>query len=287
MEKPLISVIIPVYRDNARLTRCLEAIDNQTLASSQYEIIVVNNAPDSPLPTFEMNNLTVAEESKKGSYAARNKGIDIAAGSILAFTDSDCIPDKSWLETALKQFESNQEIFRIAGNVKLFFDRDPLSLADCYEVIFGFKQERFTRVGKAVTANMFSRKRVFEEIGLFKEDLQSGGDMEWGVRAQKAGYAIDYNAACIVEHPSRSELTELLKKSRRVAEGILEKRPAKSYIVSFVHLLFKLIPPIYELGYIWSKGKELSTVQKIKVFLLRYRIRIVRELEILRLIRQN
>ena len=96
-----ISVVIPVYNGGEYLKKCLQSIKEQTLPA--YEIIVVNNNS-----TDDTKNIieTFSEDSKKFVYifearrtrgAARNAGLKIASGNIIAMTDADCIVPKNWL----------------------------------------------------------------------------------------------------------------------------------------------------------------------------------------------
>jgi|TARA_B100001971_G_scaffold212256_1_gene241936 glycosyltransferase involved in cell wall biosynthesis len=74
----------------------------QDFPKNEYEIIVADNgSTDNTLDIANkyINNYSilvkyVIESNVQSSYAARNKGINIAKGDILAFTDSDCIPEK-------------------------------------------------------------------------------------------------------------------------------------------------------------------------------------------------
>jgi len=96
---PFVSVIIPTYRDWNRLKLCVNALKNQTYPKNRFEAIVVNNDPADPCPYCPLpDNFVLTTEGKPGSYAARNAGIKIAKGDILAFTDSDCIPYSDWIE---------------------------------------------------------------------------------------------------------------------------------------------------------------------------------------------
>src|SRR5690606_33493940 len=101
-----ISVIIPTYHDWARLILCVEALKNQSFPQEDFEVLIVNNDPLDKVPAgFPIfPNFSIINEEKPGSYAARNSAIKIAKGEILAFTDSDCIPDKDWLQNAYRYF---------------------------------------------------------------------------------------------------------------------------------------------------------------------------------------
>ena len=96
---PYISVIIPVYNDSQRLQLCLAALENQSYPKDSYEVIVIDNNSTDNVKKI-VNNCSqaiYAFKKTKGSYAARNKGISLARGEVLAFTDSDCIPTHHWL----------------------------------------------------------------------------------------------------------------------------------------------------------------------------------------------
>jgi len=134
---PFISVIIPTYHDWERLKLCLAALREQTYPQDRFEVLVVNNDPQDPVPEMELpNNFQVLSESKPGSYAARNKGISVAKGEILAFTDSDCIPYEDWLEKAVERLLDGAQ--RVAGHVELFFKSEKLTPAEIFEKAFAF-----------------------------------------------------------------------------------------------------------------------------------------------------
>ena len=86
---PLISVVVPVFNDEARLAGCLDALAMQTWPASHREVIVVDNGSVPPV-ALRAGAARVIVERRPGSYAARNAGVAAAAGEILAFTDADC-----------------------------------------------------------------------------------------------------------------------------------------------------------------------------------------------------
>ncbi|MEQ8961723.1 MAG: glycosyltransferase family A protein, partial [Coleofasciculus sp. C2-GNP5-27] len=88
-------------------------------------MIVVDNASDEAADikgvVAQFGQAIAAYESTPGSYAARNKGISLAKGEVIAFTDADCIPDAKWLESGLHRLLTIPDCGLVAGRVELFF----------------------------------------------------------------------------------------------------------------------------------------------------------------------
>ena len=243
-----VSVIIPTYHDWDRLNMCLGALENQTYPADFIEIIVVNNEPgDTPVLNNYPHNLVLINESKPGSYAARNAALRVATGDIVAFTDSDCIPDSRWIELAVKRLERGIEsgVVRIAGGVELFFDTSRLTAVQCYEKIFAFDQLAGALLGVSVTANMITWRDSFFNVGFFNDSLMSGGDVEWGRRAHISGLKIEYAPEVVVKHPARASLSDLLQKRRRVSGGVFKMECCGSYFLFLKALVKGCFPSIY------------------------------------------
>src|SRR5690606_62802 len=68
------------------------------------------------------------------------------------------------------------------------------------------------------------------------------GDMEWGWRAQKAGFPIAYAPSVVVHHPARHSLRELLSRQKRIVAFELHLSPKKPR--DFFRLIAELRPPI-------------------------------------------
>jgi len=239
-----VSIIIPTYKDWVRLALCLESLTAQTYNTDLYEIIIVNNYTVDTIPAGYLipENCRVITEEKAGLYAARNKGIRIANGEILGFTDPDCIPDKNWISNAVASFESDPSCERIAGKIRLYYKLDTLTNFEIYKGSEAFYHDLFVEQnGIGVTANMFAYRHVFEKIGLFKEDILSGGDHEWSMRASAANFNIKYSELVIVNHPARHHLKELVKKNKRLGGGWDESEgPAINKFQTLLQSLFSL-----------------------------------------------
>ena len=219
---PFVSVIVPTYHDWDRLRRCLHALEQQTFPKEYFEVIAINNDPDNHRPSDLTlpKNCRLIEERRLGSYAARNKGISEAKGKVIAFTDSDCIPDKDWITNAVRYLEEGAE--RLAGQVKIISKSKKLNISEIYEKTFSFDQELTATWGGAITANMITWKKNFYTVGLFDSSLTSGGDNEWARRAEAVGIKVIYAKEALVYHPARDSIQDLIKKKRRVAAGLLK-----------------------------------------------------------------
>lgn len=92
-KKPLISVIVPIYKAERYLSRCIQSIIGQTYGN--IEIILVDDGSPDHCPTLcdqyaqNYKNIRVIHKPNGGSGSARNAGIEIANGDFIAFVDSD------------------------------------------------------------------------------------------------------------------------------------------------------------------------------------------------------
>ena len=230
MGKVFISVIVPVYNGERTISRCIESLLNQDYPKKNYEIIIVdNNSKDRTAHIIKSYNVKyLLEDRIQTSYAARNTGIRAAKGSILAFTDSDCVASRHWLSEAVKFF-SNSNIGCVAGNIlgysphnfieKYFIDRG------CFDVKRTLENSWFLPF--APTANVFYRKEVFEKIGLFESYWKSGGDVDLCWRMQLfTNYQIAYAEKAIIYHIHRSTLKSFLKQRKTwgIGRALLQKK---------------------------------------------------------------
>ena len=112
--EPLISVIIPVYKVEKYLDRCVKSVLAQTYEN--IEIILVDDGSPDQCPAMcdkyaeEYEKIQVIHQENKGLSGARNTGIDHAKGEYLSFVDSDDIWSPYFLEslyTALKEHDAD------------------------------------------------------------------------------------------------------------------------------------------------------------------------------------
>ncbi len=125
MNKPFVSIIVPVYNGALYIENCIGSLLGLNYPKEKYEVIIVdNNSTDNTADIIKKFAVIYAlEDHTQTSYAARNKGIQTARGSIMAFTDADCIADEYWILNGVKPFE-NRLVGGVGGKVKAYKPRN-------------------------------------------------------------------------------------------------------------------------------------------------------------------
>lgn len=221
---PEISVIIPIYNGESELPDLLDCLKAQTYPLDKVEYLLVdNNSQDNTgqlLAKAQESQIIplipLAENQIQSSYAARNRGIRTARHDILAFTDMDCRPSQQWLIELVKPFVDTS-IGIVAGEVKAlpsenFFEK--------YSERSDFMNQKyllehpFCAYGQ--TANLAVRKVAFQEVGLFRPYLTTGGDADICWRIQReTDWKLTYSPDAIIFHRHRSSLKDLRSQLKR------------------------------------------------------------------------
>ncbi|MEL7301647.1 MAG: glycosyltransferase family A protein [Pseudomonadota bacterium] len=239
-------MIIPTYRSWDALELCLDCLARQDFDPARYEVIVVNNDPDDPVPDNLPRNapLRVISEARPGSYAARNAGIRAARADVLFFTDADCRPHSDYLSTGWAVVEDHPDTFRFAGGIELVPQGDEWTPSELYDRIKSLDQARYASQNRAATANVFMRRAAFEMVGLFDETRLSGGDMEWAERATTAGLALRFAPDVKVDHPARASFEDNLTKARRLLGGRIAAASGPGRLAFYLPPLRRLLPSV-------------------------------------------
>ena len=104
----MISIIVPVYNAQKYIKRCVESIVNQSY--QKWELILIDDGSkdDSSLICDEFkqtdSRIHVIHTVNQGASAARNRGLDEAAGDYITFVDADDWVETNHLEVLLNQF---------------------------------------------------------------------------------------------------------------------------------------------------------------------------------------
>lgn len=122
MAEPLISVIIPVYKTEAYLEKCVKSVMAQTYRN--LEIILVDDGSPDNCPQLcerlakQDARITVIHQENAGVGAARNHGLDVCRGAYVSFVDSDDYVHPAFIETMYKALAKYGTDIAVCGIVK-------------------------------------------------------------------------------------------------------------------------------------------------------------------------
>ncbi len=242
---PNISVIIPFLNNADEVVEITKKIREQS-RDLNPEIICVDNGSEqqhSFSSVFLQQQIVITENHYPNSpYSARNRGVERARGSLLVFIDANSVPAERWLENGVKCMEEKQADI-IAGQVEFDYEGEP-NAAKAVDAITSIHQEKSVKQrGAAFTANLFVKREVFEDVGLFEEGVRSGGDVRWTTKAVHSGHTIRYCPRSVVQKKARS-YRALLSKRMRTGRGYFYTwLMEESGNVWFYNFLRSLKPP--------------------------------------------
>ena len=113
----MISVVIPHFNQPTELRRCLTSLQGQAAGGHDVEIVVVDNGsremPEAVVAEF--SGVRLVQELAKGPGPARNFGVTLTGGEILAFIDADCVAAPSWLSAIAARFAADAKVVVLGG----------------------------------------------------------------------------------------------------------------------------------------------------------------------------
>ena len=209
---PSVSVVICTRNRPVDLSRCLSSL--ATLSPPAAEVIVVDQG-DSPtlLPISEaIPGLQHHFVRERGLSRARNLGITLSRGDLVAFLDDDCTVDRSWVGDVAAVFERHPSAGMVFGSVA-----DGVHDRDQYVPTYAVAGERTLRgrlaaVGAhGIGAAMYLRRALAQSVGDFDVRLGAGGefhsseDWDYTLRMLSAGHSVvETPAVHVLHHGGRS-----------------------------------------------------------------------------------
>lgn len=233
--QPLISVIIPVYRVEEYLNACVDSVLAQTYQN--FEIILVNDGSPDNCPqicdgyAMQDNRIRVIHKENGGLSSARNAGIEVANGELIAFVDSDDIWSPLFLERLYDAIEATVADIAVCS-FQRFVDINEISTAEyvktqclsrreAFECLFDGRNENMV-----VAPNKLYRKKLFEKlrypVGMIHEDeyviheLIGASDKVAWVDEVHYFYRTNLNSITGAKF-SLKRLDELLAKEKRIS----------------------------------------------------------------------
>lgn len=179
--QPTISVIIPVYNAERYLAEAIESVLAQHLLPDEILVVDDGSTDGSAKVAQSFPMVRYLWQPQAGASVARNHGVSLAQGELLAFLDADdlWLPDK--LANQLAYLQSNPAVDMVFGQVEQFYAAE---LADAVDrpPLPGGEQMAGYHVGA-----MLIWRTAFEKVGPFDPQWQVAHFIEWYRRATNQG----------------------------------------------------------------------------------------------------
>jgi GT2 family glycosyltransferase len=207
-----LSILIASYRAETTIAACLESLRDQTSAEAR-EIIVVDSSPTAATARVVAERFPevrlVRYQKRKFAGDARNVGISLAVGEIIAFIDADCTAAPDWIGCVLRAHRQLPAL-AIGGAID---NGNPGSVVG-WAAYFA----EFSRwlpgtppqwMADVAGANMSYKRHAFDEFGSFWSGTYCA-DSEFHWRLARAGHLVRFEPAVRVAHRNIDHLLNAL-----------------------------------------------------------------------------
>ncbi|MFO8050356.1 MAG: glycosyltransferase [Thermoplasmatota archaeon] len=204
-DRELISVVVTVKNEAANIRDLLDSLVSQ---EPPIEVLIIDAASTDGTQDIVRSYQKKYPFIKLKQYAAqrgesRNKGIRMAEGSIVAFTDGDCIANPFWAKEIRRSIRDSP----IVGGKTLAMGYEPFRNLGRVEVYYKGYDITFP------SCNLAYRKEVLDRIGGFDPRFVTAEDIDLNYRAVDAGFGIVENPHMVVYHRERSTIVTFFKQA--------------------------------------------------------------------------
>jgi lipopolysaccharide/colanic/teichoic acid biosynthesis glycosyltransferase/glycosyltransferase involved in cell wall biosynthesis len=249
----MISVIVPAYNAEETVGECIRALVAQTMDSSQYEIIVVDDgSTDGTAALAESSGAKVLRQERSWPATARNLGVRNARGEIICFTDADCVPYREWLEEITYPFQDSQIIGckgTYSTNQSTLVARFvQLEYEDKYDLL---KRKKF--IDFIDTYSAAYRRDVFIANDGFDQRFPYLEDQELSFRLAARGYQMIFRPTATVLHQHSSTVADYLRKKFRIGfwkAQVVRRFPVRGLKDSHTPQIMKLQMMLMAMAYL-------------------------------------
>ncbi|WP_138758783.1 glycosyltransferase [Modestobacter altitudinis] len=262
---PSVSVVVPTMLERPEgLARCLDTLLHQD--DLPLEVLVVDNRPEgsaddvlATIPQLTDAKVRLLRQPVPGISAARNRGVDEAAGELIAFTDDDVQVDRGWTRALAERFAREPDLAGVGGLVlpseletpaQDVFERHSGATAKVLEPeTFRLERPRagawhparyrvlvrraagvvrshsLYQLGTFMGANMAFRAEALRAQGPFDEALgtgtasRGGEDVDMVVRMLGSGLSLGYEPSAVTNHAHRRTDAELARQMSGYGTG--------------------------------------------------------------------
>ncbi len=220
-DRHLVSVVIPTWRKNPWISRCLDALSRQTFPD--FNVIVIWNEGNSAEQFAVHTELDICVQvnlTNVGFAGAANQGIRSTYGAYIALLNDDAFPEPNWLESLVIVMQRNPDVGACASlivfdccphivqSAGIAIDRAAIAW-DRWRGKFAADALQGSEVFCASAGAALYRRKMFVKVVVFDERVFAyleDVDLAW--RAQGAGWRCFYVPSAKVRHLTSATLGE-------------------------------------------------------------------------------
>ncbi|MEA2307605.1 MAG: hypothetical protein QOH43_4885 [Solirubrobacteraceae bacterium] len=228
---PLVSVVVCTHNGGATLHECLAGV--RALRYPRVEVIVVDDgSSDDSEAIARAAGVTVISTPNQGLSAARNTGLELARGELVAYLDDDARPDPDWLTYLAAAFAATGHAAIGGPNLP---PPDETGTAACVANTPGGPVHVLvsdTEAEHLPGCNMAFRRDALRAIGGFDPQFRvAGDDVDVCWRLHDAGQTLGFHPAAMVWHRRRATVRRFWRQQRGYgrAEALLERKWPERY----------------------------------------------------------
>ena len=224
---PKVSVIIPIYNGAKYIQTAIESVFNQTYTN--YEIIVIDDgSTDETRKKLKpyWDKIRYLYQENQGSAAARNVGIELAKGELIAFLDADdywLLSEK--LEKQVACFQENRSLGCINTGWQIVDDRGKhIQTVQPWHKAPKLDLETWLKKKCVLTSAMIFRREWLEKVGGFDQELRQSHDVDLVLRLSLAGCeTVWLKEETVGYRQHRENTTKNSLKQAKYVQAVLDK----------------------------------------------------------------
>jgi glycosyltransferase involved in cell wall biosynthesis len=222
-----LACVVMSVADQPGLSAAVRSLEGQ---SPRPEIVVVNSAGGDPAETLAAEGLAVRVISRPQRLlpgAARNLGVAATRERYAAFLAADCMAEPGWVAARLRAHHGGA-----AGVASAMTNAIPWSRAACASHLLLYPRRLpETAPAERLLYGVSYDRRLFDRLGLFREDLREGEDTDFNARVAAVA-PIVWDSRVRTAHRNPTSLRALLRDqyARGRRSRVYDALPARSMV---------------------------------------------------------
>lgn len=181
------------------------------------------------------------------------------------------MPLENWLENAVTcMIEKKCDL--LAGHYNVFSNSDLLK-DQVYGLLYLNNGKNVSKKYGVTAGNLFVSASVFENIGSFEDQINTGNDIKWTKRALKAGYEIHYCENATINYPGQS-YNQLVQSVRKYSLGIIQNQSTRfEKIGTIIRYALPMRPSTFTEALKHRELQDLPIIDKVYLWWIIWKIK--------------